>query len=149
MVGLVEKIGSATGWASLQAAGGLAGGYLFGYVYAKLSDLPAGQAAKAFAVGFAAVNGIASFARNMTEGVKHANYINAGVYTLLHSAYIYEMRRRGFMGDKLLIVSSIVLAVNIWFALFGRGIAENLSKQIDNIAKDAEKADNFETGVKV
>ena len=149
MVSLVEKIGNATGSAVVSGALHGAFGYAFGYVYAKFSDLPAGQAAKAYAVGFAAIGAITKFVMTMTEGVKETHYIQGGVTILLHSTYMYEMRRRGWMGDKLLILNSIGLAMMIAFTLFGKGLAEKLKKQIDDIAKDAEKADNFEKGVKV
>ena len=134
MVSLAEKIGSATAWAVVRGAGGIAVGYAFGYIYAKLSDLPAGVAAKAFAVGFAAIAAIDGFVSTMTKGIQHAHYINRGVYTLLHCTYIYEMRRRGLMGDKLLIISSISLAYSIWSALFGQKLMLDLSKPIPVIS---------------
>lgn len=125
MVGLVEKLGnpaeiaSATGWAAVSGALGYGFGYLGGFIYAKLADLPAGETAKAYAVAHAALSAINSLVRNLTENTKHAHYINGGVNVLLNSVYIYELRRRGFMGDKLLIICSIGLALSVLSAVSG------------------------------
>ena len=114
MVSLVGKIGNEAGWTAFEGAVGGAAGYGFGYVYAKLSDLPAGQAGKAYAVASAVYCALSYVVITMTEGVKHARYIRCGVRVLVQSAYTFEMRRRGWMGDKLLIANFILLAFHIW-----------------------------------
>ena len=149
VVSLMEKIGSATGSAVVSGAIHGTIGYAFGYVYASFSGLPFEQAAKAYAVGYAAIGAIHKFVAIMTEGMKEARYINGGVGVLVHSTYMYEMRRRGLMGDKLLILNSIALAMMIAYTLFGKGFAEEFANRMEDINKAAEKADNFEKGVKV
>lgn len=114
MVSLVEKMGSATYLAALNGAFGLAIGYAGGYIYAKLADLPAGEVAKAYAVGQAAINSIIFLVEDLTWGMKYARHINGAVSVLIFSAYAYELRRRGYMGDKLLIIGYIFLAIHIW-----------------------------------
>ena len=120
MVSLVEKFGSLIYRTSLYAAVGGGFGYLGGFIYAKLADLPAAETAKAYAVAHAALAVIPSVVKNLTEGMKHAHYINGGVTSLLFATYIFELRRRGLMGDKLLICFTIGLVYNVWSTVFGQ-----------------------------
>lgn len=121
MVGLVGKLVSLTGWATLKAAAGGGVGYLAGFIYAKLADLPAAETAKVNAVAHAAMTAITSVIKNLSEGKKNANYINGAVKVLLGAGYIYELRRRGFMGNKLLIIYTIGIAFSVWDDVYRQG----------------------------
>jgi hypothetical protein len=78
-------------------------GALWGYVYAKFADLPAGQSAKAWAIWIVAEQALLTFADQVIE----SKSIKATTVITINTTGTYlgitEMRKRGLMGDKMMI----------------------------------------------
>lgn len=121
MVSLGYKVGGAALAAAVSTPFTYVGGYLGGYIYAKFADLPAGQAGKAYAIWSVANNSINLFVMLVTTGVQYGNFVRAGTGALLSSAYVYDLRQKGLMGNKM-------MAVVIFFAVIGT-IGELRSKE--------------------
>lgn len=110
MTTINDKIISGTFSAALSAPIGLIGGYLFGFVYAKLADLPADRAGKAYAVFGLALATISAFVTVLTSEMPNGKFFRSATVIIVGLVGIGELRRRGLMGDNLTIAGVILLA---------------------------------------
>lgn len=93
----------------LAAAFGACGGY----IYAKLAGLPAGQAAKAYAIYAVAMSAVQNFLNATIEDEDVRTVCIGTLQVAVQGFTIHELSKRGLMGDKLKIVIGIVMALNI------------------------------------
>src|ERR1700760_1758805 len=91
----------ATSFTALMGAG-------FGYVYGKLANLPAGQVAKAYAIWSVAEYALCAVGESFTENKVGKSVIGFTISTLTTAVAITELRKRGLMGDKMMIFTIIL-----------------------------------------
>jgi hypothetical protein len=90
---------------SVYSAPFVAGGSaLFGFVYAKLADLPASEVAKAWAIWGLAQNTLMTFSDNLIEHNVAKRLFQVTITSASTYIGIQECRKRGLMGDKMMIV---------------------------------------------
>lgn len=83
-------------------------GYLGGFVYAKLSDLPPSKVAPNWAIYAAASNAIRNIALSFFDHERVNAFIHATVIGSTGAYFIYEMRRLELMGDKMAIFMAAI-----------------------------------------
>lgn len=88
-------------------------GYLGGFAYAKLSDLPPSQVAQNWAIYAAASNAIRCIALSFFEHERVNAFINATVVGGTGAYFIHEMRRLDLMDDKMAIFLAAINAMAV------------------------------------
>jgi hypothetical protein len=107
------KIGRQCAWtATSTVISGLAGA-LTGFVYAKLANLPVAQAAKAYTILAAADGALNDFITSSISDLTERRIVRTIVGSIVTAVGIYELRRRGLMGNKMtaFIVAMKVLSI--------------------------------------
>jgi hypothetical protein len=87
-------------------AGGM--GALIGYVYAKLADLPATQAAQAWAVWFVVESIFITLAEAFTENQPAQALIKSAVFTAISLIGLHELQKRGAIGNNMVIFVAVL-----------------------------------------
>lgn len=106
----------------------ISGGALFGYVYAALADLPAHQAAKAWAVWSVAELIILSLGSALAETDANRMLIKATLFTFTTVIGINELRRQKLMGDRLMSAAILMRALIIFALLTSAAVSMRRSK---------------------
>lgn len=116
-------------------------GGLVGYVYGKLADIPAVEAAKAYAIWDAAQSALATFVSSFTDNFTHKVLISCTISTIGTAVGIYELRRRGLMGDKMMVFTVAMKAAAVALSLsclkLGIVLREVITKAIEEKNKEA------------
>ena len=128
MASLVERTGTGLLWTTMLAPVAFGVGYGFGYVYANLAAMSVQQAAKAYAINALACFCINNMVTHLTSEMEGGSYILLATTILVNATAIYDMRTRGFMGNKLLMLSLAFLTCEIFNALFGLCLIRQLSQ---------------------
>ena len=89
-------------------------GASFGFVYAKLSNIPAGQTAKVYAIWHLAHAALTGFAQGFFHDNLKAKPLSTTAISIISVAVaIPELLKRGLMGQKLKILIIAGQAINI------------------------------------
>lgn len=116
MVNVAEKFTNAALNCAIIAPFAAASGALFGYVYAKFADLPAGQVAAAMAIWSIAEGSILILANSITENQAAQYLMEAAILTTCAAIGIHELQKRNLIGKKMVIfiVAMRVFAITSW-----------------------------------
>lgn len=90
---------------------GTALGALAGFTYAKLADLPANQAAKAWAVWFAAEGSLMMIASALIKGPVAKRFVMTAISGISTAVGIHELQKRNLIGQKMvifLVISQVI-----------------------------------------
>jgi hypothetical protein len=88
-------------------------GAFVGYVYAKLADLPANQAAKAWAVWSAAQTALATFSQALVEGKLAKACVTTTVSVITTAIGINELQKRGLIGHKMIVFFAVMQVFSV------------------------------------
>jgi hypothetical protein len=108
-IGIMSTVGSSpfTGCA----------GAFFGFIYAKLANLPLAASTKAWAIWNVAERTLLILPWMITENRKARSLLSATILIASTTIGIQEMRKRGLMGDKLMHAVITIKALLILFDL--------------------------------
>lgn len=123
-----KEMGMQFAYASFSAAthgivGGIRGG-LVGFIYSKLANKPVFQTTQAFAIWYAAEGALASFVAAFTNNESHKFLIHT-VVAIAGSVGITELRRRGILGDKMMIFLCAGRALTVALFFFAAAVKDN------------------------
>lgn len=127
------KIGRQCAWTAFQTTtstvfNGLSGA-LTGFVYAKLANLPVAQATKAYTIWAAAEGALNAFITSFISDLTERYIVGTIVGSIVTAAGIYEVRRRGLMGNKMTAFMVAMKVLSIALSLFCLQLTTALKEQ--------------------